>query len=252
MANIDAFLALANRYGVYCLEDCSQSHGAAWSGKKCGSFGHSAVFSTQSSKVLSSGEGGVMLFQEKKHYQTAQKLRLDGRLTAKNGIGKPQVETLEPGNGRNRTPTEMQLALMLRGLELLDKENRFRRETADELVKLLTSAGIKCLSPNQANLEPSYYRFIYYFDPLTFNESSLSKHILALNEAQIPAERIHPPIPLSPLAPSALKLSQEETEKAFPTAYRLHNSLVTLAHQCLLVKKSDIDFLSQLLIHPKT
>lgn len=250
MADIEGYIALANRYGVYCVEDCSQSHGASWSGKRCGSFGHSAVFSTQSSKVLSSGEGGVMLFQERRHYQAAQKLRLDGRLSSKSGIGRPLTEATAPGVGRNRTPTEMQLALMLRSLELLDEENRFRRESAKALVALLSTAGVKCLAPDQANLEPSYYRFIYLYDPQIFEQSSLPEYIQAVSEKQIPVERIHPPIPLSKLAPATLKLNEEETEKAFPTAYRLNNSLVTLAHQCLLINKSDIEYLSQLLIHP--
>ena len=38
--NMDEIMAIAKKHSLYVVEDNAQSHGAAWNGKQCGSFGH--------------------------------------------------------------------------------------------------------------------------------------------------------------------------------------------------------------------
>lgn len=60
LADMDAVSALCDRYQVVLIEDCAHTMGAAWAGKKSGTFGKVACFSTQTYKHLNSGEGGLL------------------------------------------------------------------------------------------------------------------------------------------------------------------------------------------------
>lgn len=60
IADMDAVVALCDKYEVTLIEDCAHTMGAYWKGKKSGSFGKIACFSTQTYKHLNSGEGGFL------------------------------------------------------------------------------------------------------------------------------------------------------------------------------------------------
>ena len=60
LADMDAIMALCEQYGVMLIEDCAHTMGASWNGKKSGTFGKIACFSTQTYKHLNSGEGGFL------------------------------------------------------------------------------------------------------------------------------------------------------------------------------------------------
>ena len=60
VADMDAVLAIARRHGLFVLEDAAHAHGATWRDRPAGSLGDAASFSFQSSKNLTSGEGGII------------------------------------------------------------------------------------------------------------------------------------------------------------------------------------------------
>ncbi|MCP4877025.1 MAG: aminotransferase class I/II-fold pyridoxal phosphate-dependent enzyme [Gammaproteobacteria bacterium] len=60
IADMHAVVGLCEKYGVILIEDCAHTMGASWDGKKSGSFGKVACFSTQTYKHLNSGEGGLL------------------------------------------------------------------------------------------------------------------------------------------------------------------------------------------------
>ncbi len=60
LADMAAVVALCERYGVILIEDCAHTMGASWNGKKSGTFGQVACFSTQTYKHMNSGEGGLL------------------------------------------------------------------------------------------------------------------------------------------------------------------------------------------------
>src|SRR5712671_401399 len=60
-ANLDAFKKLATNHNLWIIEDCAQSHGARWKGKRAGSFTEHAAFSFYPSKNLTCyGDGGAV------------------------------------------------------------------------------------------------------------------------------------------------------------------------------------------------
>ncbi len=60
IADMDAIVAICERYGITMVEDCAHTMGARWKGKRSGNFGKVACFSTQTYKHINSGEGGLI------------------------------------------------------------------------------------------------------------------------------------------------------------------------------------------------
>lgn len=59
--DVDAVLALARKYGLKVVEDCSHAHGSRYRGRPVGTFGDAAVFSLQANKAVYAGEGGILV-----------------------------------------------------------------------------------------------------------------------------------------------------------------------------------------------
>ena len=60
-ADMDALTAIAKQHGLALIEDCCQSAGASFRGKRLGTFGDAGAFSLQFNKIITTGEGGVMV-----------------------------------------------------------------------------------------------------------------------------------------------------------------------------------------------
>jgi dTDP-4-amino-4,6-dideoxygalactose transaminase len=58
---MDRIIAIAERYGLTVIEDCSHAHGSRYKGRLCGTFGAAAVFSLQANKAVFAGEGGILV-----------------------------------------------------------------------------------------------------------------------------------------------------------------------------------------------
>ena len=78
-ADMDPIMELAARHNLYVIEDCSQCHGALYKGRKVGSIGHIAAFSTMSGKHhCTGGQGGVVFTKD-------ENLHIEGRRFADRG-----------------------------------------------------------------------------------------------------------------------------------------------------------------------
>lgn len=72
--DLDPIMALAKKHNLYVVEDCAQAHGAFYHGRRLGTIGHIAAFSTMFGKHLcTGGQGGVVYTQDEKlHWQGRQ------------------------------------------------------------------------------------------------------------------------------------------------------------------------------------
>lgn len=59
--DMDRVNAIAKRHGLKVIEDCAESHGATWHGTMTGTFGDMGCFSFYANKILTTGEGGMVL-----------------------------------------------------------------------------------------------------------------------------------------------------------------------------------------------
>ena len=72
MCDMDAIKALADKYHIYIVEDAAEAHGALYKGKKAGSFSDVAAFSFFANKNITTGEGGMVITNNKEVYDRAR------------------------------------------------------------------------------------------------------------------------------------------------------------------------------------
>jgi len=121
-ANIDAFEKLAADYGLWMIEDCAQSHGAKWRGKRAGSYGQHAAFSFCPSKNLTVyGDGGAIATDDPEIARNVTMLRNHGR----------KDKYLHEKVGYNLRFNEIQAAVGREQLKGLDDLNAGRRRAAE-------------------------------------------------------------------------------------------------------------------------
>lgn len=72
MCDMDAIKALADKYNLLILEDAAEAHGAMYHGKKAGSFSDMAAFSFFANKNITTGEGGMVITNNKEVYDRAR------------------------------------------------------------------------------------------------------------------------------------------------------------------------------------
>ncbi len=76
---IEEIAKLCKESGVILLEDCAHAHGASWNGKKPGSWGDAGIYSFYATKTISTGEGGMLVSQNKNLIEFAKKYRNYGK-----------------------------------------------------------------------------------------------------------------------------------------------------------------------------
>lgn len=72
MCDMDAIKTLAEKYNLYIIEDAAEAHGATYHGKKSGSFSDIAAFSFFANKNITTGEGGMVITNNKEVYDRAR------------------------------------------------------------------------------------------------------------------------------------------------------------------------------------
>jgi len=74
-ADMDPILKIAKKYKLKIIEDAAEAHGAEYKGKKCGSIGDIGVFSFYPNKLITTGEGGMVVTNNKNYYKHAVLLK---------------------------------------------------------------------------------------------------------------------------------------------------------------------------------
>jgi perosamine synthetase len=70
--DMDGIMEIAGRYGLSVVEDAAEVHGAEYKGRRVGSFGDINAFSFYANKNLTTGEGGMVVTDNKKLYDRAR------------------------------------------------------------------------------------------------------------------------------------------------------------------------------------
>lgn len=73
--DMDALMTLAQKHGLIVIEDCAEAHGATVRGRMVGSFGQLSCFSFYANKVITTGEGGMVLTNDATYAERARSLR---------------------------------------------------------------------------------------------------------------------------------------------------------------------------------
>ena len=119
--DMDPVNDVARRHKLVVIEDAAEAHGAEYKGRKAGSLGDIACFSFYANKIVTSGEGGMVVTNNKHWAERARKLR-------NHFFGEPRF--LHQEIGYNYRLTNLQAALGLAQLERIDELVEARRHNA--------------------------------------------------------------------------------------------------------------------------
>lgn len=120
--DMDAIMAIAKKYNLFVLEDAAECHGATYKGKKAGSIGDAAIFSFFGNKIITCGEGGMIVTNDK---------ILDSKMRQLKGQGQdPTRKYWFTEIGYNYRMTNIAAAIGLGQLENIDKHISFRIKVA--------------------------------------------------------------------------------------------------------------------------
>lgn len=160
--DMDAIMDIAKRHNLRIIEDAAHAHGAAYKGKKLGSIGDVGSFSFQSSKNLTSGEGGIVITDDDALYAMMHSLRNVGRIE-----GGQWYDHYNPGC--NYRITQMQAVLLSQQLKRLDAQTQKRNNNGLYLNQLLSKIeGVTPLSRDAAITMHCYHIYIFKYDPSKF------------------------------------------------------------------------------------
>lgn len=131
--DMDPILAIAQKRGLYVIEDCAQAHGATYKGKVIGSFGHGAGFSFYPGKNLGAlGDAGAFVTNDA---ALAAKVRALGNYGS-------DYKYHHIYKGVNSRLDELQAAFLSAKLPLMDKVNEDRRKTAQKYLQGITNPEV--------------------------------------------------------------------------------------------------------------
>jgi dTDP-4-amino-4,6-dideoxygalactose transaminase len=88
-AAMDALVAIAERHGLVLVEDVCQAAGASFGGRRLGTFGDAGAFSLQFNKIITTGEGGVLITRREDLYDLALDVH-DCANSVRRGVGLPK------------------------------------------------------------------------------------------------------------------------------------------------------------------
>jgi dTDP-4-amino-4,6-dideoxygalactose transaminase len=245
---MDALPELARKHSLKIVEDCAHAHGGKWRGKGAGSIGDLGAFSFQSSKLITSGEGGVVLTNNLEYHERVQTYINAGRASVTDQFHHRTI-------GFNYRLGEFQAALLTAQLEGLPAQAATRMANMAYFEEQLAqTAGIGFLKPEPRITSLAPYGFVMKYFAEQANDIPRAAFVAALQLEGIPCDGLfYEPVyrsslfPLDPTdfpalswgRPKPLDLktmfSCPESEKA---AYK---EAVWFPHQLFLGPRADID-----------
>jgi dTDP-4-amino-4,6-dideoxygalactose transaminase len=187
-ADLDALGALAKQKGIALIEDSAHAHATEWKGHRIGTHGIAGTFSFQSGKLMTAGEGGMLITNDDAFERLARSVHDCGRM---------------PGewfyshfiNGSNYRLSEWQGAMLGAQLTRLDEQTRRRHQSARLLDKLLWQIqGITPQALDPRCTRNGHYAYIFHVNTKEFAGASVERLIEAMKAEGIPNQASYPPV----------------------------------------------------------
>ncbi len=228
---------IAKKNNIYLLEDCSHAHGASYNGSKVGSIGDAAVFSLQGQKIITGGEGGILITDNKNikdralllgHYNKRCKVELD-----KNSELYKYAIT---GKGMKLRGHPIAIRMAYTYFKQLDEINRMKNEYANLIIKELEGInGLEVLKPKEY-CNNSWYAIIIKYNQDKMHGVSRERFVEALHKegaVEVDIPNSTGPLNNLELFKSPEKLFGKEfvninTNEEFSGASTFYNSIIKL------------------------
>src|SRR5580693_2863928 len=247
-ADMDEILRIAQKHNLKVIEDCAHAHGGMWKGKGAGSMGDLGAFSFQSSKLITSGEGGAVITNNLEYMERVQSYINAGRAS-------PTDQYHHRIIGFNYRLGEFQAAVLGPQLERLPQQAAIREKNMKHFESRLhntTAIGLLKPDPRITRLAPYGYVIKYFADKV--KDIPRAAFVAALQLEGIPCDGLfYEPVYKSSLFPldaadfPALSWGREKpldlrNMYSCPVADRAaYHEAVWFPHQHFLGSGADVD-----------
>jgi dTDP-4-amino-4,6-dideoxygalactose transaminase len=235
VAEMDAIKDVAREKNAYLIEDCAQAHGAIYGGKKVGSWGDLGIFSFGGVKLMTSGQGGMITTSDEHLYKRCHAIVNRGHLP--DGAINPYGII-----GENFQLSELQAAILLPQLALLDTYNQKREETVTFLDQQLSAInGIRTFRQFPKTGRRAFMRYSFCYREKHLPHAPKDKFIEMLRSEGVPA-----------LAGYTTMITEPRFQKAFasyrgdfPNSKAGEEEIVAIHHPFLLEENHVLTSLVQ-------
>ncbi|SDK78932.1 perosamine synthetase [Maridesulfovibrio ferrireducens] len=212
-ACMDEIMNIAAEYKLYVIEDCAESLGARINGRLTGTMGTVGCYSFFSNKVITTGEGGMVVTSDEALYHKMQQLR-------DHGLSKTRRYWHDYA-GFNYRLTNLQAAVGLAQMEQIEFFLSSRKEVVREYQKGLTGIPGLVLPEEQSGIESIFWLYTVLVDKDEFGldrDSLISR----LNEVGIDSR------PFFPALHSQPAYKRCHVSGCFPVAQKLQEVGISL------------------------
>ncbi|MEP7112792.1 MAG: DegT/DnrJ/EryC1/StrS family aminotransferase [Ilumatobacteraceae bacterium] len=240
--DLDALVALCNHAGTRLIEDCAHAHGTFWRGRGVGSWGDFGSFSMQRSKLMTAGEGGVLICNDETLRDAAWAYADCGRV-------KDEWFYHHATLGTNLRMTEWQGAILAAQLRRFPEQNRVRNDNAQALNRALDEIpGIRTPRRDPRMDSQGNYCFVFHYDSEQFSGLPLRRFEAALAAEGIPMGVSYPSLTDLTMFRTrnfAPRLRQSTPDVDYsslhlPRAEHAAATTVWLEHRILLADRQDV------------
>jgi dTDP-4-amino-4,6-dideoxygalactose transaminase len=247
-ADLDEICRIAKAHNLVVIEDCAHAHGGKWRSKGAGATGDVGCFSFQSSKLMTSGEGGGIITSNLEIYECAQTYTNCGRASATDQYRHRMI-------GFNYRITELQAVILAAQLHRLPKQAEVRQANMDHFEKRLRETpGLAFLKRDKRQTRTAAYQFVFKFQPEQFGGIPRAAFLGALQMEGIPCDGLfYEPVYKSALFPyraadwpalssGRTKAVDLKTSYHCPVSERAaYEEAVWLPHHIFLGSRKDTD-----------
>jgi len=158
-------LRIAKKKNIKIIEDAAEMIGQTYYKKKCGSFGDISIFSFYANKHITTGEGGMLLTNNKKLFEKCKSLR---NLCFGSGINRFQHDDI----GWNYRMTNLQAAVGCGQLKNINRIIKRKREIGKRYISILKKCNKIFIQPN---ILPYARNIFWVFGILLKRNSKISR-----------------------------------------------------------------------------
>jgi perosamine synthetase len=149
--DMDPIMEVAQKHNLWVIEDAAEAHGAEYKGRKVGSIGHVNCFSFYANKIITTGEGGMVVTNDEKIAEKARSL--------KDLAHSKEKRFLHTDIAFNYRMTNVQAAIGLAQFERIDELVERRRTHAYLYNKLLKDVERIGLPPEKEWAKNVYWMY---------------------------------------------------------------------------------------------
>lgn len=212
-ADLDVFQEICRRHRIYLVEDSSHAHGTEWKGRKIGAIGDIGTFSFQASKLITAGEGGIIITNNDDLEHKARSIHDCGRMPG-------EWDYAHFIYGSNYRLSEWQGAVLRCQLARTDEQRGVRIRNAALLDRDLPR--VKGITPQKEDARCNvngHYAYIFHYDRSAFGGLPAKRFIEALNAEGVPTQDSYPPVHELEVFRSGefrKRLSGEQAKRSYP------------------------------------